>query len=113
MNPVLRGDRRRGFASRLTQLAALTAGTMLASSVWAQGAAIDVNLPAQPLDQALRALSRQSGVQIVFATDQAEKRTAPAVSLPAPGCGPGAPAHRLSSSRCRPPRQRPLPRRRM
>ncbi|MDW3689009.1 TonB-dependent receptor [Cupriavidus sp. CV2] len=80
MNPVLRGDRRRGFASRLTQLAAPAAGMMLASSVWAQGAAIDVNLPAQPLDRALRALSRQSGVQIVFATDQAEKRTAPAVS---------------------------------
>jgi len=46
----------------------------------AQSATIDIQIAAQPLDQALRALSRQSGAQIVFATDQLANRSAPAVS---------------------------------
>ena len=80
MNPVKQRKHNRRHLPRATRLAALIAGMTLACSVMAQSAAVDVNIPAQPLDQALRTLSRQSGAQIVFATDPLAKRAAPSVS---------------------------------
>lgn len=62
--------------SRLLQTAT---GAVLAGAVWAQAAAVAVDISAQPLDQALRALARQTGAQIVFSTALTENRVAPAI----------------------------------
>lgn len=66
--------------SRLTLKAGVLAvGMSLAAMSWAQSAAVDLDIPAQRLDSALRTLARQSGKPIVFSTDIAESRQAPAV----------------------------------
>ncbi|WP_042126743.1 TonB-dependent siderophore receptor, partial [Pseudomonas japonica] len=65
------------FSRRLSLLAA---GITLASTLHAQEAQHAVNLPAQPLDQALNALAGQTGARILFATDSAEGLQAPGVS---------------------------------
>ncbi|MFJ4375119.1 TonB-dependent siderophore receptor [Pseudomonas japonica] len=65
------------FSRRLSLLAA---GITLASTLHAQEAHHAVNLPAQPLDQALNALAGQTGARILFATDSAEGLQAPGVS---------------------------------
>lgn len=52
---------------------------MLAAGAIAQGVARPIDIPAQPLGQALAALARQSDTQILFATDLAEGIRAPAV----------------------------------
>ena len=57
----------------------LAVGMSLAAMAWAQSAAVDLDIPAQRLDSALRTLARQSGKPIVFSTDIAENRQAPAV----------------------------------
>ncbi|WP_235471307.1 TonB-dependent siderophore receptor [Herbaspirillum hiltneri] len=57
----------------------LAVGMSLAAMAWAQSAAVDLDIPAQRLDNALRALARQSGKPIVFSTDIAESRQAPAL----------------------------------
>ncbi len=54
-------------------------GMSLAALSWAQSATVDLDIPAQRLDNALRSLARQSGKPIVFSTDIAEKRQAPAI----------------------------------
>ncbi len=65
------------FSRRLSLLAA---GITLASTLHAQEANHAVNLPAQPLDQALNALAGQTGARILFATDSAQGLQAPGVS---------------------------------
>jgi outer-membrane receptor for ferric coprogen and ferric-rhodotorulic acid len=65
--------------SRLGRLSLLTASILLASSLHAQEARHTVNLPAQPLDQALNALARQTGTRILFATDIAAGLQGPAI----------------------------------
>src|SRR5690606_11366226 len=66
--------------SRRSRLSLLVAGLALASSLHAQDATHALNLPAQPLDQAINALAGQTGSRILFATDVAEGLNAPAVS---------------------------------
>lgn len=66
--------------SRLSRLSLLAAGIMLASTLHAQEATYTLKLPAQPLDQALNALAGQTGCRILFATDIAANRQAPALS---------------------------------
>lgn len=61
---------------RLTMMAA---GLMLSASVWAQTGPVDLDITAQPLSQALNALARQSGAQIVFVTEVTAGKTAPAI----------------------------------
>ncbi|QHB53784.1 TonB-dependent siderophore receptor [Ralstonia solanacearum] len=80
MNPGKQRKHNRRHLPRAARLATLIAAMTLACGVMAQSAAVDVNISAQPLDQALRTLSRQSGAQIVFATDQLARRAAPSVS---------------------------------
>lgn len=53
---------------------------MLASTLHAQDATYTLDLPAQPLDQALNALAGQTGNRILFATDIAAGQQAPALS---------------------------------
>ncbi|MBK4990443.1 TonB-dependent siderophore receptor [Pseudomonas sp. S36] len=62
------------------RLSALAASLLLASSLQAQEAQHNVNVPAQQLDQALNALARQTGSRILFATDTAAGRQAPALA---------------------------------
>jgi hemoglobin/transferrin/lactoferrin receptor protein len=62
-----------------TRLAILVAALLGSSIALAQSAALDLDLPAQPLDKALNALARQSGAQIVFVTGLAAGKQAPAV----------------------------------
>ncbi|MBF9267470.1 STN domain-containing protein, partial [Paracidovorax cattleyae] len=57
--------------------AALAAALCIAAAAHAQPVAID--LPEQPLAQSLSALARQSGAQIVFATELAQGLRAPAL----------------------------------
>ncbi|MFV0454834.1 MAG: TonB-dependent siderophore receptor [Pseudomonas sp.] len=66
--------------SRLSRLSLLSASLLLASTLHAQEATFALNLPAQPLDQALNALAGQTGSRILFATEVAEGLQAPAVS---------------------------------
>ena len=68
-----------GRSSRQTLRLTLKAGVLavgmsLAAMSWAQSAAVDLDIPAQRLDSALRTLARQSGKPIVFSTDIAESR---------------------------------------
>jgi len=65
------------FSRRLSLLAV---GITLASTLHAQEASHAVNLPAQPLDQALNALAGQTGARILFATDSAEGLRAPGLT---------------------------------
>ena len=66
--------------SRLSRLSLLTAGITLSCALHAQDARHAVNLPPQPLDQALNALAGQTGARILFATDSAEGLQAPGLS---------------------------------
>ena len=66
--------------SHLSSLSVLAVGLMLASNLHAREATYALNLPAQPLDQALNALAGQTGNRILFATDIAVSRQAPMVS---------------------------------
>ncbi|MDO9403054.1 MAG: TonB-dependent receptor [Polaromonas sp.] len=79
--PLQRRIRQTAFAAALAATGLVTSG-LLASPAWAQAeaAAYDISLPAQPLSQALAALSRQTGVQVLAAGDVVANRTAPAVS---------------------------------
>jgi iron complex outermembrane receptor protein len=58
---------------------AFFAGMSLVSLVFAQTAAVNLDIPAQRLDSALRILAHQSGKAIVFSTELAENRQAPAI----------------------------------
>lgn len=51
----------------------------MAGAAWAQSAGHAVDIAAQPLDKALAALARQTGVRILFSTDLTESRQAPAL----------------------------------
>jgi len=67
-------------ASRLLQrLNFVAAGLLLAGAVHAQDNLYAVAIPAQRLDQALNALAAQTGARILFSTDVAEGRQAPAL----------------------------------
>lgn len=66
--------------SRLSRLSLLSASLLLASTLHAQEATFALNLPAQPLDQALNALAGQTGSRILFATDIAAGQQAPALN---------------------------------
>lgn len=57
----------------------VVAGVAFAMSAWAQTPALNLDIPAQRLDNALRALAKQSGKSIVFSTDLAETKEAPAI----------------------------------
>jgi outer membrane receptor protein involved in Fe transport len=72
-----RFDRALGGAA-LAVLAVAIGGPALAAPV--AEAAVDVRLAAGPLDAALHALARQTGVQILFTSRQVAGRRAPAVS---------------------------------
>jgi iron complex outermembrane receptor protein len=63
----------------LRHCTSLIAGMLMAAGVLAQGQALSLDLPAQPLDQALQALARQSGAQIFFVTELAARHRAPAL----------------------------------
>ncbi len=73
-----RRPRRRAAAVLSVALAAggLACGQ---ATVWAQTAVIALDLPAQPLDQALNALAARTGLQVIFPTALAEGRRAPAL----------------------------------
>ncbi|WP_051362222.1 TonB-dependent siderophore receptor [Solimonas soli] len=57
----------------------LSAALLAPAAAYAQAAA-HLDLPAQPLDQAINALAQKTGIQIVFPTDLAAGRSAPALS---------------------------------
>ncbi|WP_050470197.1 TonB-dependent siderophore receptor [Herbaspirillum chlorophenolicum] len=65
--------------STLLRLNVLAAAILLAASSYAQTAKVNVDIPAEPLDRALNALARQTGIQIFFASGLAKDRTAPAL----------------------------------
>ncbi|WP_237772525.1 TonB-dependent siderophore receptor [Herbaspirillum robiniae] len=65
--------------SRLLRLNALAAAMLLAAASYAQSARLNVDIPAEPLDKALNALARQTGIQILFASDTARGHTANAL----------------------------------
>ncbi len=66
--------------NRLTQrLALLASGLLLAGAANAQPATYRVDIPAQALDKSLNALAQQTGSRMLFATDIAEGRQAPAL----------------------------------
>ncbi|WP_437880175.1 TonB-dependent siderophore receptor [Pseudomonas sp. LRF_L74] len=67
------------FPSRRSRLSVLVAGLLLASTLHAQDATYPLDLPAQPLDQALNTLAGQTGSRILFATDIAEGLNVPAL----------------------------------
>lgn len=59
------------------RLTAFAIAALLASSACAQS--LNIDIPAEPLDKALNALARQAKVQIIFASDLASDKTAPAI----------------------------------
>lgn len=65
---------------RRSRLSLLIAGMTLAATLHAHDGTYAVNLPAQPLDQAINALAGQTGSRILFATEVAEGLSAPAVN---------------------------------
>ncbi len=70
---------RRGAVAALS--VALAAGGLACgqATVCAQTAVMALDLPAQPLDQALNALAARTGLQVIFPTALAEGRRAPAL----------------------------------
>ncbi|MGB6006661.1 TonB-dependent siderophore receptor [Castellaniella sp.] len=69
---------RRGVAAVFST--ALAAGSLAwSAAAMAQAAVLGLDLPAQPLDQALNALAARTGLQVVFPTALAEHRRAPAL----------------------------------
>lgn len=64
--------------SRALHHSLLAAGLLAACAVQAQTSRID--LPAAPLERSLNALARQTGVQVLFASEIAAGRNAPAVN---------------------------------
>lgn len=69
---------RNSHPSRRHRLALAALGLLLAGAVHAQ-ARLPVDLPAQPLDQALQQLARSAGVQVFFSATLTEGRQAPAL----------------------------------
>ncbi|MET0332891.1 MAG: TonB-dependent siderophore receptor [Rhizobacter sp.] len=62
-------------------LSSIAAAVLLACTLAAQAqpAAKEIDLPAQPLDKALRELASQTGARILFSTDLTEQKQAPAL----------------------------------
>ena len=68
------------LSQRVTQgLALLASGLLLAGAANAQSATYRLDIPAQALDKSLIALAQQTGSRVLFATDIAEGRQAPAL----------------------------------
>lgn len=65
--------------ARRSRLSLLVAGLTLATALHAQDGTYVLDLPAQPLDQAINALAGQTGSRILFATEVAEGLSAPAL----------------------------------
>ena len=65
--------------SRLRQIALAACLAAASGAALAQARPLPLDIPAQPLDQALNALGRQSGAQILFVTELARGRQAPAL----------------------------------
>lgn len=61
-------------------IALMMAGSVAPTPVWAQDAAIHLNLPAQPLGRALLQLGEQASLQVFFMQDAVAGMTAPALS---------------------------------
>jgi iron complex outermembrane receptor protein len=61
------------------RLSLLAGAALLATAAWSQAARLPLDIPAQPMDKALMALAAQSGARIVFSTELAERRQAPAL----------------------------------
>jgi iron complex outermembrane receptor protein len=61
----------------LLRLNVFAAAVLLAASSYAQTAKVTLDIPAEPLDKALNALARQSGIQILFASEVAKSKNAP------------------------------------
>lgn len=61
------------------KLTAVAVGMMLSASVLAQTGPVDLDIAPQPLGQALNALARQSGAQIVFVSEVTAGKSAPAI----------------------------------
>lgn len=77
------GRQRRPASRRLRPtLTSLAAAVLLAGALGAQSqpAVRDIDIPAQPLDKALGALARQTGVRILFSTDLTENKQARALN---------------------------------
>jgi outer-membrane receptor for ferric coprogen and ferric-rhodotorulic acid len=55
------------------------AGLLLTAAMHSQAAPLELDIPSQPLDQALNTLALKSGERISFSTDLTEKHTAPAL----------------------------------
>ncbi|MTH65428.1 TonB-dependent siderophore receptor [Paracoccus shanxieyensis] len=77
---VLRGRVLAGVLSGTAICAAALPVALMPGALWAQSAtATDFDIPAQPLNRALRMLAAQSGVQIAYRTASASGAMAPAV----------------------------------
>ena len=74
--PAASGPRRTALRP-LARLSALAAAMLLAGAALAQGGQVALDLPAAPLEQALKTLARQSGTQIVFASAITDGKQAP------------------------------------
>ncbi len=68
--------------SSLLRLNALAAAVLLATSAYAQSGKfnlVNLDIPAEPLDKALTTLARQSGIQILFASEATRARMSAAL----------------------------------
>ena len=74
--PAASGPRRTALRP-LARLSAPAAAMLLAGAALAQGGQVALDLPAAPLEQALKTLARQSGTQIVFASAITDGKQAP------------------------------------
>ncbi|NWB68559.1 TonB-dependent siderophore receptor [Pseudomonas sp. K5002] len=68
-----------GKNTRVQRLALLASSLLLAGAANAQSATYRLDIPAQALDKSLNALAQQTGSHVLFATDIAEGRQAPAL----------------------------------
>ncbi len=70
-----------GRRPQRTALSSIAAAVLLACALGAraQTAVHEIDLPAQPLDKALRALASQTGTRILFSTELTEQKQAPAL----------------------------------
>lgn len=66
-------------STKPVRLSTLATALLLAGAAWAQGALVNLDIPAQPLDKALNALALQSNARVVFATELTDGKTAPAL----------------------------------
>ncbi|MEZ0316031.1 MAG: TonB-dependent siderophore receptor [Methylophilaceae bacterium] len=59
--------------SNQTHLIRFSIAALLSASMYAHAGPVEINIPAQPLDQAINALAKQTGESIAFSTELTEK----------------------------------------